>query len=107
MSVALPHLSFHDVRFSYPRTGLFGRIPTPVLDGFNWQTPEGCTVILGPNSWDQRLIEQPRGRDQLGAKSQAVMPWPRARPMTPVDRPGRSNEQQHGIRGIRAPHLRC
>ena len=45
----LTRLSFTDVRFSYPRTSLFGGAPSPVLAGFSWQAPDGCTVILGPN----------------------------------------------------------
>ena len=45
----LTSLSFTDVHFSYPRSGLFGGAPSPVFDGFSWHVPDGCTVILGPN----------------------------------------------------------
>lgn len=48
----LTRLSFTDVRFSYPRTSLFGGAPSPVFDGFSWQVPDGCTVILDPAATD-------------------------------------------------------
>ena len=44
----LTRLQYIDVGFSYPRGSLFRRTP-PVLDGFSWRAPDGCTVILGPN----------------------------------------------------------
>lgn len=45
----LTGLHFTDVRFAYPRTSLFGRDHSPVLDEFSWEVPVGRTVILGPN----------------------------------------------------------
>jgi ABC-2 type transport system ATP-binding protein len=48
-SESVPSLTFADISFAYPRSGLWQRPAMQVFRDFSWQTPAGRTVILGPN----------------------------------------------------------
>lgn len=76
----MPTLSFIDVAFTYPRSGLLRSAPVSVFDAFSWQTPDGRTVILGPNgagkttllSLGATALKPSRGAVKLGTLDGAV-----------------------------------